>query len=216
MVWVATEDFEYAPDASDINGKTGGSGWSAAWSGSTAFDSDDTTPAVGTYSCLGTGATTVISRTLTIAVTAGVVQFVIRKNTNSANTATTFRLKEGSTLRVYGAYHYDGGIEIGGATWEVLLASPSINTWYWVQVEIDQPNGRFRARIGTSEAAVQAASWTAYVGYLGGGTFNNIDTIALSHDVSAYSAWWDDIKSGGGETTTPVITQSTLLLMGVG
>lgn len=206
MVWPATENFDsYTVDA-DLNGGSGGSGWSGNWSLVSGTITTPNAPAGGqggnAAKSTGLGGEDRYNRAIS-AITAGTVRFRARLNTTTPNIEVMVRLLESGTARM--AIQFDAGnIKINNnGTLETIQAF-SADTWYTIDVDFDdsaQPN-LYRAR-------VDGGTYTAYKTTIGGG-YTNIDAFQINHGSTgaAEEFWVDAIEP------TPSTTSATVLLAG--
>ena len=153
MAFVCTENFDSYADNDNLNGKSGGSGWTSNW-GSTFTGPatvQNTQAYSGTLSCFSTSDQ--ISRDFTT-VTAGTLYFAFFKTGDD----NMFWLRDGATNFV--ATRINGGnlqyLTGGGASWATIQAVNS-SQWYVVGIEIDQTNQSGKARYN-----VDGGTWTAW------------------------------------------------------
>ena len=192
MSWIATDNFNsYANGV--LGGNASGVGWSGVWS--------DTTPGItidgavtfeGTKAIYSNTADTISIRDLSAGVTSGIVHVAIRKSSVSIGSLNLyFSLRQSAINQIQIEWLGDDVILLNGATDETLLASPNANQWYEAEIEIDQVNDKFRARI-------DGGIWSNWVGSLGG-SFTQIDRILIGQATSTTGiAYWDDIRGEQG------------------
>lgn len=159
-----TDNFDSYSDG-DLTGQNGGSGWSAAWSGSTGYDVQGTTVYSGAKAItdtIGANQNHTIIRDLS-SETSG--DFYVAWRTSSVSAACGyFLLREGASGRGYirlpctaastnlTIYNNTGG------TYENIATGLSANTWYVLHVQFDATTDQYRARH-------YDGSWSAYTAY---------------------------------------------------
>lgn len=169
MAWVATDDFNSYSDG-DLNGNNGGSGFSAAWSGSVNFDVQGTTVAEGAKAIVNTSGSN-ISRALTSAVSGdgNIVYFAMRNSSAAAGGAKMRFLDGSSAIREQIIMNSSGNIVLGITSPVTVLAGYSANTWYFFKLTLNV----------TSQTATLAYSTDAY------GTAGSFSAESSSHDFSS-------------------------------
>lgn len=204
MAWIATEDFEGYSDEATLNGASGGSGWSAAWSGANVV-SDTAQASSGSVSArvvTAAGSNSFITRSLTSAVSGtATVYFSMRKSaTGSGVVAFSIRNSGGSRGQV--RLDASGNMQIlnPGVAWSTF-GSFSANTWYDFRVVFNTT--------GTYYASYwNGSSWTDSTAYTLGGS-GDITIVGMGGDIGA-DAWIDNITGtdthpggGGGSSFVP-------------
>jgi len=123
----------------------------------------------------------------------------------------------------------DGPLSIYGTAGETLVGSPSVNTWYYIEVEFDAGTDMARARVSTDD--ITFGNWTSWV-TASGGSFTEINKVSLTTESGSWNSYWDDIRpatteeppgGGGGATTTTASTTalqaqfyfSSIVFMGI-
>ncbi|MCR4324158.1 MAG: hypothetical protein NUV69_00515 [Candidatus Curtissbacteria bacterium] len=207
MSWTAIENFNTYSDG-NLATNNGGTGWAGAWTAVTGTGPQvqGTTVFEGAKAVSLSEADAVSERQLTTGVTSGIVHVAIRKSSVAAGSITfafTLRSASGSANdQVRLLFDADAGISLVGNTTEVLSASPNANQWYEVDIEIDQANSRFRARL-------DGGTYSTYVADIGNNGFTSITHVVLAQSTSTTgTAFWDDIRSGEG---SPSLSPSTSL-----
>lgn len=146
MAWVAYEDFDSYSNG-DLNGNNGGTGWSAAWSGSGDYDVQSTTVLQGTKSIQqnGSGTEPEIARSLTASTTDGTMVYLTRRNITNGG-VPVMNISE-SGARVCGVY-FDTSAQIqayGSAS--NVIGSYAADTTYQIAIQYDCGTDQFRVSI---------------------------------------------------------------------
>lgn len=213
MAWVAEDTFDSYSDG-DLNGSNGGTGFSAAWSGSTAFDvQGSVTYGSSTKAIIGTNANGSITRTLTSTVTAGEMFFAMRVDVigsnqdmqldlvNSGGAATAARI----SMRTAGSTK---NLQVLGAATTTLLTPFVLSTWYLFDVKFNGDN-TLDIRYSTD-----GATWSAWTTNLGYGTAAAIESVRFNCSGSI-TPYWDYISP-----TNPIASASSSfrsrMLTGIG
>ena len=201
MSWVAEEDFESYADESDLKTQSGGSGWSAAWTGgANTVYADTATASEGSVSSrtVSNSGNTFYWRTLTTTIsTTGIIYYSMRKSsTGSGVNSVALRSSGGGRFQV--RLDNSGNIQAynQNTTAWVTLTSFSANTWYDIRVTFDVSASSFSVSYWTGSAW---ATESATFGMQGSG---NIDRISVGGDTGSNS-WVDKITAtdphaGGG------------------
>lgn len=155
--WVAVEPLD-GTDNADLHGTSGGSGWSAAWSGSGqgfAFDTAD--PFEGTSAVDNSTSDRVILRALTTTVDTGIVKLALNNSAIDSGMYYQFRTSGGSTRfnidSTLGVDVTDFVIRNGAETdSEEIVTNYSENTWYAFHLDFDSTAGTVRARLDADTA----------------------------------------------------------------
>jgi len=144
--WVAVEPFE-GSDGADLNGESGGSGWSAAWSGNTAFDFETTGNHEGSSHVDNPTGDTNIVRLLTTSVDTGIVKVAL--NTTNVSAFSGFvEFEDGDFSNQFVVELLnDGTLTIRAATDVVIASSLSANTWYEGHFDFDATADTVRGRL---------------------------------------------------------------------
>jgi hypothetical protein len=208
MAWVAEENFDSYSDG-DLNTLNGGSGWSAAWSGGTAYDIQGSVTYQGAKAVTQTGANGSVSRTLTTDVASGILYVAIRADSTMISSGdSTFRLNDtAGDVRVVVGWHTTAIKYGSNSTLTTLVSSPSALQWYVIEIELESGgNYKLRYHNGTSWSS-QTSSLLPYTG-------SGLDarTVLLNSGASG-SSWFDYISA-----TNPIGTSTapSLATLGVG
>ena len=213
----ATENFESYADEDELNGKTGGTGWSAGWSITANRVKVDTATAYeGTKSALSINAAVDFTRVLT---TPQSEASVYAAWVATASGGWYFKPSTGGTDVGYVTPNAVGGkisiYDNNPGSW-VDLGAYSDDVWYPVNIEWDdagQPD-LYRARRYASGAWGSYSAWVDTIA-----AYSTIDRLNFSF--TGTTAKLDticgtDITAGGCAAAATVVPLSTLLLMGVG
>lgn len=157
MAWVAQDLFNQDSDG-DLNGQGGGSGFSAAWTGSTVFDvTGSGTPYEGSKHILAqleADSEVTIDRSLTTAVTAGTVYISVKIDNTAGTRRGNIYLYRGATLVGRILFTRDGASNnkiylYDGTTFQVLDAAMANNTYYRIGIDWDEGSmsNKYRANI---------------------------------------------------------------------
>jgi hypothetical protein len=158
MAWTAEEKFEYT-NGSDLNGASGGSGFSDNWTGASSNISvqnsvtyQGTGAATATSASLGGGA---MERDFTSGVTSGVYYIAMyRSSTSSGELRWNFRNQaDNDSMSI--KMNASGNIVLG-STSPVTVASYAANTWYVIRVTFDVAGN---AGAGSYTAAVSTGGF---------------------------------------------------------
>lgn len=146
-------DTEFGGTDGDLDGTTGGSGWSGAWSGgNTDYDVQGTTVYSGSKAVQNAALDDLDaaeSRTLTTAQTTGTFRIALRRSDVSSNSFQVI-LRNTEPQDVAKIMFTPTAINLVGNTTVACLASPSANTWYLVDVNFDMStgtNGTLKCRV---------------------------------------------------------------------
>jgi len=191
MAWIAEDNFNSYSDG-DLNGESGGSGWTTAWSGNILYDVQGVTTYEGTKAVKiiePTGDTTEsISRDFT-ALTSGIVYVSIQRST-VADGGFHVVLREGASAQMHVRFGSDGNIsaynQVAGY---VVQQAYNANTWYRIGIEWDNVGQANKWRMNIDEGAFSA--WYT----VQGATYTNVSRFAIDADSAtvAYSAYFDTI-----------------------
>ncbi len=187
------DDFDSYSDG-DLNSNNGGFGFSAAWSGNTAYDVQGTTVFDGTKAVKvsqASGQEPMISRAFS-GKTSGVLHWAQRKD--GTDHLQGIALFSGSTL-VGEVYMSASGSPIG-AVWGILDGgSPvslglsfSTNTWYTVDVEFNTITDQYRASINGGAYS----TWQDFSSAVS--SIDKIQIAAGADGVNTIDGYFDDIR----------------------
>lgn len=129
--WVATDDFESYSNG-DLNGQSGGTGWSGAWSGSTAFDVQGTTVYEGTKAVKATNPNGVIDRILTTGTNSGTVYFALRRSGTTNDGTVDFRASGTNKIRI--SLNDNNIRAYDNSSFNTILTGFATDTWYLFEV----------------------------------------------------------------------------------
>jgi hypothetical protein len=139
MAFVATENFDSYANGDNISGKTGGSGWTTAWTNGDPGSVTNAQAQSGTLSLL-TGAGTNPSRDMTnVTIGSQDSWFYVNTDTglvryyNSGNLLIAIRTSSGN-VEAYDGSDYN------------VVAAFTNNTWFKVTIELDQTNQAYKYR----------------------------------------------------------------------
>lgn len=211
------EQFAYADG--DLNGNNGGTGFTAAWSGSTAYDVASASPPTG-----GTKYVTVsaldptISRTFSATADSGSLYFSLYKTGTTDSMAINF-IKTADRAIDF-VWNAGGNITINGTTNSNVIVGPSVD-WYDFEINfVTSTTMRARGKLSSSSV------WGSYSGTVTLGVTGSpvgIDRMTLRFDMAGgtvvdtgrYARFQiTDPSAGGGAVTVP--PQPTLLTLNVG
>lgn len=204
MAFTPTDDFESYSVGGDLNGGSGGSDWSAAWSGSTAFDIQNTVVAEGTQAVIENAQSgePSIGRTFS-GITDGVCHSSIRRSVTDKDVMDTW-LSEGGIAegnRVCGIdFDSAGNILQMGAT-NTAIDTYSANTWYAIDVEFDCSTDQFRV-------SIDEGTYSSWFDFRTSETTLTGMIFRKGADGNTSTNYWDDIRNGAssnGESVNPII-----------
>lgn len=199
MAWVAEEDFDSYTNGNDLNGKSGGSGWSAAWSGGTAFDISNAQSYDSPNSCITTNADQNISRSLTSATTSGTLYFAVKCTAMASDFQVDFKVGASAAFRF--SFRNTDNIEILGAVTTVYNSAFSTSLWYLWEVVYNGTTADIRIHDGTSWGATSSA--LAY------GTTGDVTQIAFNGGASQ-TCYVDKITATNPLVSAAVPSMATL------
>lgn len=165
----------------DLTGENGGTGWSAAWTGNTAFDVTTAQAQSGANSVVVLAAQdpeATISRAWTTGETSGIYQYYMRrKGGNNWRDGLYFDLKEGANVRggtifkvtntstgAVGAQIY----AVGGSSEVFESGTLFADTWHKIDLEFDCTTDQFRAR-------VDDGTWSSWISFTASTTIDGIN-----------------------------------------
>lgn len=183
---LATENLESYANGDILDNKNGGAGWAGQWItfGNTgAWTIQSSIVFEGTKAILHNISNREAQRDFATPLTNHLFRIAIRRSTVSG-AGVDVELWEGGVARRVGIQFNNGILRLTGATSVTLLASPLQDTWYQVDVEVDQPNSRFRARVdgGTFSAYINAE----------GGSFASITRMRFVAANPMTGTWYGD------------------------
>lgn len=213
----ATDNFDSYSDG-DLNTNNGGSGFSAAWSGSTSFDVQGTTTQSGAKAvqiASSENGEVTIDRSLTTPFTSGTLSVYLRRTggnnwrdgayvilrDNSADVAGFYLHVTNTSTGAVGATLYSGG------TTDVFEnGTLSADTWHLFEAEFDCDTDEIRAR-------VDGGAWSSWLSFASAAT--DIDQIRFfkgninggTHNVTT-DHYWDQLNitnEAGGVTFLPKV-----------
>lgn len=156
--WVAVENFEYG-SGTDLNGQSGGSGWSAAWTeagttgiaGNTSVFYEGTASVSATSANVGTGNN---ERQLTTDLTGNgnIVYVAMRRSVNNSGSHRFNFRDTGDNNRFSLAMKANGNIDLlsgTGGTSQTIVSGYSVDTWYVFRLTINTTAGTVTAAYST-------------------------------------------------------------------
>lgn len=207
MTWVAEDTFNTYSDG-DLTGNNGGTGWAAAWSGSTNFDVQGTTVYEGAKAVNNTtNANANISRQLSAAVaTTGTLYFAMRRSLNNSGQIVTNIRNQLNQNAAQVVMNASGNITAGsGGDTVTLVTGYSVNTWYVFRLAFDIAAGTYVVAYST-DAYGSAGSFSADTSAIPmTNTPVSIQYVLYDKDANAGTDLWDYVSptspfSGGGGT----------------
>lgn len=202
--WVAEETFESYADGNDLNTLSGGSGWDGAW-GSTASKVfiTNSSPGQGSLSATETNQSVDLFRTLTTAVSSGVMYFMMMR-TDTGATDTSLTLKDGANY--FALFTFEGGnIKTQGAITTTLVTGYTGGLWYYFEVTI----------IDTDHYSVRYSSdhttWSTSTGSLDTNSSTSITSVHINAGGGTQTAKYDNI-SATSPIAPPVVDAATSIL----
>lgn len=180
--WGGVDNFNSYSDG-DLNGQSGGSGWAAAWSGSTAFDVQGSVVYEGAKAIIiDNAAGGNMSRQLTSAVTSGTVYVATRCTEYAGDAAIDFLV--GSNIAVRVGFR-DSGIvrSTNGAGNDTIIASFSTSIFYLFELTFNGDNTyNIRSHDGTTWSALASGKAYENTGNISHIRFNN-GAMFCYHDI---------------------------------
>lgn len=205
--WAATESFESYADGNNLDTRNGGSGWSGAWSESSAgryvisnaSAADSTTLSARHNSTGVNGIEPTASRSFTAVSDGSEMVFYMKKTVHGVDGNYVYLLN-GATAALYIGFDPSGNIQAGHSGGETaLLSSSSADTWYKITIEVSASSYR---------AKVDAGSYSSSLTYL-----NSVSTgvSAIRLNVGAagngdYIWYVDQIGAAAVAASAPSIT----------
>lgn len=209
------EQFAYSDG--DLNGQNGGSGWSGAWSADVLYDVASSVPPTGATKYVvvqSAAAEPTASRSFSATADSGDWYFSIRKA--GTGNAQSINLKQSTNRAIDVSWNTAGGnIVITGTTSQTIITSPTIDTWYDINIQFVTTT-TMRAR-GKLSSDTTWGSWTSAVTLGVTGSPNGIDNITLRYnqagatDPNFYFARFQTTDPSAVAATTPL-----QMMMGVG
>lgn len=202
-----TDNFESYSVPVDLNGGSGGSGWSAAWSGDALFDAVSTdSPYEGSKHVKASptvDAFRAISRTFTAVTATGIIKCAVKINRTGGTSGKSIR----GDINVYNGATQVGRLFIqisdsiakaeiltnDGAAWIQLSGTIVNNTYHIFEIEYDNASqaNKYRARF-------DGGTWTSWYGYIGSPTWSQITKVEFDTSSAdggaAGSMYWDDLN----------------------
>jgi hypothetical protein len=171
----------------DLTGNSGGSDWSAAWSGSTNYDVQGTTVYEGAKAIGNTSNSSGnISRTFS-AVTSGVFSVAMRRSVNDTGLTRTLWEYTGDGTQYGVELAASGNILLKSASGDVTLQSYSADTWYVIELQVDTAVPRARAR-------VDGGTWSSWASPFEGSGTGGVNKLYLDQDNATASNYWDTLE----------------------
>lgn len=215
MAWVAVEDFESYANGNDMNTLNGGSGWSGAWSGTASKYFVVNSPTYGGSALAGQGANSNanMTRSLTTAVSAGVVYVAMRVSAMGANQDSSVIFKTGGTVNSWANLRWstDGSSNrtmqlYDGTTFNTIISNPSLATFYLFETTIiDTTSLSLRYYDGSSWSSSFGPYTVTITGTITAIVFNQAGNVTMTVDYIS--------------PTNPIagpVMGGTLAMMGVG
>ena len=201
MAWVADADFN-GLSVADLNGQSGGTGWSAAWSGSANYDVQASVAYEGANGVQNASGSN-ISRALTteISGSADIVYFAMRKTSVSAGGAKMRLLNPSGDIRVQIIMDPSGNIEATASGTVRILTGYSADTWYAFRVTTNIGAGTYTVATSTDAYGTNGSFGTESSSCTMSNT-GNIGQVMLDAD-TGNTCYWDYISP-----TTPFVTPS--------
>lgn len=213
MAWVAVDNFDSYTDG-DLATQNGGTGWSAAWGGSTNYDIQGTVTYQGAKAVVNStnANANTDSRALTSTTTSGVFYVAMRKGVNNAGVwAVKLASSTGATLtrRFAIVFNASGNIVLEGTTNVTLLAGYSANTWYVFRITFDTVANTATAAVNTG-AYQSGTAWGTESSAVTGANSGAIAGLYLSKDAATGSDYVD-IITGTDPIASPFVPKITIL-----
>lgn len=200
---VVLEDFD-SLNTGQLNGQGG-------WSGGTDTQVTSDTNQSGTRAVgkTGGGGITDTKKSITpLNTDTSLISCYVRSTTvnNGGGGAFGCRFYEDSTTLFTLRFNDEGNqLEVTGNSTVQLMAGPSANTWYKLELEVDFTNDSARAR-------VNGGSWSSSFSAVGVAAFSQINYIGTQFGGLAGSAYLDTYEAtyaeGGGEEEPPPVVGS--------
>lgn len=196
MAWVAKADFN-ALTTADLTGQSGGTGWSAAWTGSTNFDVQTSVRYEGAKAISNAGGSNIL-RTLTTQISGSSdTLYVAMRKTSAVAGGKKFRLRDGASgIRVQIIMDSSGNILANASGSVTLVSGYSANTWYVFRIKLNTASNTYTTAVSTdvfgSAGTFGAESATSTMGGTG-----NITEVMFDSDTGD-TGYWDYISD-----TTP-------------
>jgi hypothetical protein len=170
----------------DLAGNNGGSGWSAAWSGSANHDVQGTVTYEGAKAVQNSVGTGNISRTFTSR-SSGVVRVAMRRSSNGSGQSRILAEDSGGTTQYAVEMASTGQFVLKSTEGDTNVAAYSADTWYVVDLEFDTSVPRQRARIDNG-------TWSAWKAPFAGSATNNVNKVYFDENSTGVDNYWDDVE----------------------
>jgi len=212
MTWTATENFDSYTAPEDLAGKDGGTGWGGAWTNIGAGPDLWTVQVAPSGGQGGNSAASVnpttnevrYERPISSAQTAGKVTWRMRTSATPDADESMLRLGDGpATPKLAIQMAANGNIQIlNNTTWDTIQAF-SIDTWYTMEIEFDNPG-----QPNTYRARIDAGSWTDWKTVMGA-TYTSISHLQINSPVTGgvRTFYIDDIKPPPSEGFLVILNQ---------
>jgi len=204
--YAGIDTFESVGNGSALNGTSGGSGWSGAWSGSASFVGEATvTRAAGSTRSIklpsGSADGSIISRGLTSAADSGDIYFSMRKGGGVTGCVQDTFFYSGGTLAFYIRGDQGGAapFTLNGTTSQTIIATPSGDTWYDFNINfVSSTSVKARYRI-------PGGAWNSFTSAVTlSGSATSVDTVKFDYQSFGTNRdlYWDDIQNTDSGSTT--------------
>jgi len=195
--WTPEESFNSYSVGADLNGGSGGSGWSGNW----VRASSPNNPIVAEASVTYDGSTSVRTTSNNAGVyrslgslTAGSLYVAMRKTSTSSG-SWYLTLGDGSypTDRMAIRAGTGGNIEIYDNNTGYQITAYNADQWYVINIEFDNTNhaNQYRARVHDGISWSSFSSWYT----VSGGSYSGIIYVSPQGDCSGITCYWDTIQS---------------------
>lgn len=205
MAWVAVDNFDSYSDG-DLNGNNGGTGWAAAWSGSTNYDIQGTTTYQGAKAVKNsTAATGSITRQLTTGVSdSGILYIAIRRSVNNAGEHRTNIRNQSNQNSAQIIMDASANIYIGvGGTTATIVSGYSTDTWYLIRLTFDVSTDTYTGAYHTGSAWSSESSSVPFTN-----TATSINYIAFDRSADAGDNYWDIVTGASPIALTTSVSDS--------
>lgn len=202
MSVITIDNFDSYSDG-DLNGQGG-------WSGNTVMQVQGVVVEQGTKAVAGldnSGTDLLITKSIS-AQTKGIFSVWMRDTSAATGTACQFRLLDGTTFVALVEFRPAGAIQIavGANSPDVLSASYSANTWFQLEIEIDQAGSQCRGRYnGGTWSTFRSVSFTSITNVRINGAGDNTGTTVYYDNIT----FDNEINGPTNVKTWDGVTQST-------
>jgi hypothetical protein len=192
--WVAEDKFDSYTNGNNLNTSNGGTGWSAAWSGSVGYKIENTSVYQGAEAVEANNVGSDISRALTSTVTSGTLYIAFRLPTTVGYSMADVKTA-GSIAARFGLLYTGGSLTAAywNGSYHSFATGLSGTKWYLFELTLNG-NNTFNVRY------YDGSTWSALQSNLAYGTNGAIDTVNFTNNGGGDDAFYDYVSP-----TNPIV-----------